>query len=455
MKKTEQIALKFIDSKRLINKGDKILVALSGGPDSVFLLHLLVKYEKRFQINIGALHINHRLRGADAKTDQEFCEKLCKKLIVKFYSKLKNVKSFASKNKLSVEEAGRIIRYLELENIARKFGYNKIATAHNSGDNAETILLNLFKGTGIDGISGIPIERDNIIRPILCLKKEDIINYLDQSGINYRIDKSNLHNDYERNFIRNNILPLVKENLNTNVEDSIFRSSEVFKEVKAAIKDRGENIYSKFFKSGKDEIRILLTTEIKAKISQLSFFIKDVVAKQFSEELNFRNINDIISLENKRIGQKINLPGFLTAQKERGVILISRSITKKEFVPISLKPNEEIKINSKRISIKKVEDLKNIHFTNDRNFELISGDEIKGSFKIRSWKNGDKFYPVGLNGTKKISDYLTEQKIPNYKKREQLVLTNNNKIVWVLGLRLDDRFKISSNTKKVYSICLK
>ena len=137
------------------------------------------------------------------------------------------------------------------------------------------------------------------------------------------------------------------------------------------------------------------------------------------------------------------------------MILIRRNRTKKDFVSFTLKPDDEIKLNSKRISIKKVKDLKNLNFTNNRNIELISGDKIKGSFKIRRWKNGDRFYPIGLNGTKKISDYLTEQKIPNYKKREQLILTNNNKIVWVLGLRLDNRFKITSDTKKVYSICLK
>jgi len=256
-------------------------------------------------------------------------------------------------------------------------------------------------------------------------------------------------------FIRNNILPLIKENLNPNVEESLFKSSEVFKEVKVLIKNSLDKDFIEFVKTEKNKIEILLTNEAEEKIKQLSFIIKDAVSKQFSEELNFKNINDIVGLTNKRIGQRINLPGKITAQKERGVILIRRYGTKKGIVSFTMKPGEEIKLNSKSISIKKVKNLKNLNFTNDRNIEFISGDKIKGSFKIRRWKDGDKFYPIGLNGTKKISDYLTEQKIPNYKKREQLVLTNNNKIVWVLGLRLDGRFKITSNTKKAYSICLK
>jgi len=453
LKKLEQIAIKFIDGKNLIKKGDKILVALSGGPDSVFLLHFLHKYKQRFQIEIGALHINHRLRGKDAATDQEFCGEFCKKKNVKFYSIGKNVKSFAVKNKLSIEEAGRDIRYYELNKIARKFGYNKIATAHNCSDNAETILLNLFKGTGIDGISGIPVERGNIIRPVLCLKKGDILNYLNKSGIKFSTDKSNLNNDYYRNFIRNNILPLVKENLNPNVEDSIFKSSEVFKKVKELIKEKTDTNNSDFIRTNKEEIKILLNKETE--ISKLSFIIKDAVAKQFSVELNFRNIDDAAGLINKRIGQRINLPGNLTARKERDMIIIRMKDTEDNFNPLILKPDDEIDLNSKKLAIKKIENPKKIHFTNNRNFEFISGDKIKGSFELRRWKKGDKFYPVGLNGTKKISDYLTEQKIPNYKKKQQLVLTNDNKIVWVLGLRLDDRFKISQNTKKVYSICLK
>lgn len=455
MKKIEQQVLNFIDQKNLLNKGDKVLIALSGGPDSVLLLYFLFKYKARLKIELGAMHINHRLRGADSETDQKFCNLLCKKYKVNFYTKNRNVKAFASKNKISVEEAGREIRYKELKLAAQKYNYNKIATAHNSSDNAETILLNLFKGTGIDGISGIPVSRDNIIRPILCIKKNDIVKYLDNNKINYRVDKSNLNNDYERNFIRNKILPLIKENINPNFEDSIFRSSEVFKDIKKLINDSSNDSVNKIIKTERGKVKIHLNSDFSAKKVGLSFLIKKSVNEKFNEELNFKNISDIISLTEKRIGQKVDLPGKLVAQKERGMIIINTKTKKTENILLTVKPNKEVVLNSKKIFIKKINKQEKYRLSRNRNLEFISGDEIKGSFKIRNWTAGDKFHPIGLKGSKKISDYLTEQKIPNYKRKDQLVLTNNNKIVWVLGLRLDDRFKITLQTKKVYSICLK
>jgi len=172
MKNIEQSVLKFINDKNLIQKDDRILIALSGGPDSVFLLHFLLKYKRKLRITLGALHVNHRLRGKEADLDEEFCRNLCGKLEIIFYSVKKNVKEYTVKNKLSVEEAGRIIRYRELEKAASAQNYSKIATAHNCDDNVETVLLNLIKGTGLKGISGIPVSRGKIIRPVLCLTKE-------------------------------------------------------------------------------------------------------------------------------------------------------------------------------------------------------------------------------------------------------------------------------------------
>ncbi|PIW70352.1 MAG: tRNA lysidine(34) synthetase TilS, partial [Ignavibacteriales bacterium CG12_big_fil_rev_8_21_14_0_65_30_8] len=338
MKKIEQKTLNFIDQKNLINKGDKVLIALSGGPDSVFLLYFLFKYKTKLKIDLGAMHINHRLRGTDSDTDQKFCKSLCKKYKVNYYTKNRNVKAFALKNKISIEEAGREIRYKELKLAARKYGYKKIATAHNSTDNTETTLLNLFKGTGIDGISGIPFSRGNIIRPILCIKKNDIVKYLDNNKINYRVDTSNLNNDYERNFIRNKILPLIKENINPNFEESIFRSSEIFKDIKKLINDRFDDSVNKIIKSKKNKLKILLNSDFSANKRNLSFLIKKSVYEKFEEELNFKNINDIISLTEKRIGQKVDLPGKLIAQKERGMIIINNKTKKTENVLLTVKP---------------------------------------------------------------------------------------------------------------------
>ena len=199
MKKTEQKVLRFIDEKNLLEKDDRILVALSGGPDSVFLLHFLNKYSKKFKISLSALHINHGLRGKAALADEHFCKKLTKKSGIRFYSVKRDVKALARKLKISTEEAGRLIRYEEFEKFSAKEGFSKIATAHIADDNAETVLLNLIKGTGLNGISGIPFSRGKIIRPLLVLTKEEITQYLKFYKIDYRTDLTNLKSEYERN----------------------------------------------------------------------------------------------------------------------------------------------------------------------------------------------------------------------------------------------------------------
>jgi tRNA(Ile)-lysidine synthase len=172
MKIIDQKVLKFITDKNLIQENDRILIGLSGGPDSVFLLHFLNKYSRKLKIEIGTVHINHLLRGREADRDEQFCKNLSEKLSLQFFSVKENITEIAASEKISVEEAGRKVRYNEFEKISDMEGYNKIATAHNADENAETVLLNLIKGAGLAGLSGIPPFRDKIIRPLLVLSKE-------------------------------------------------------------------------------------------------------------------------------------------------------------------------------------------------------------------------------------------------------------------------------------------
>jgi len=178
IKSTEQKVIKFILNKKLIDEGDSILVALSGGADSVFLLEFLFKYKRRFNLDIAAFHLNHNLRGKEANIDEQFCKNLTAQKRIPFFSTSKNVKLFAKRKRMSIEEAGRELRYGELLKIAKTHNYKKIATAHNADDNAETVLLNLIKGTGFKGLSGIPERREKIIRPVLILSKKEILDYL-------------------------------------------------------------------------------------------------------------------------------------------------------------------------------------------------------------------------------------------------------------------------------------
>jgi tRNA(Ile)-lysidine synthase len=453
IKTIDQKILKFIDEETVLSKGDKVLVALSGGADSVFLLSFLLKYKKRFDLKLSAFHLNHNLRGKEAIDDEKFCLSFTKQNKIEYFSVSKNVKAFAKKNKISVEEAGRKLRYSELERIAGKNGFNKIATAHNANDNTETVLLNLIKGTGLKGIAGIPVKRNNIIRPILTVTKDEILSYLVKKKIPYRIDSSNLSSEYERNFLRNEIIPGIKEKLNTKLDIALLKSSKVFRSISSVldIQINAKIIDAVKFKG--NQLSMNIDEILKLDENLIGEFFKKTVPAYFSVELSNENIKALASLLIKQKGRSVTLTNGLTAYRESKKILISkRKKFEKKEIEIIIGKSETI--NGGVISLSKVL-LKNVKKNNDRSIEYISGDGISGKFILRTWKDGDRFYPLGMKGSKKISDFLTEQRIPSYKKKEQLVLTNSGKIVWVIGLRLDDMFKLKANSKKVYKLCWK
>lgn len=461
MEKIEQKVLNFIDWKNLLEKGDRVLVALSGGPDSVCLLHLLNKFKRRLGIEIGVVHINHMIRGKDAFLDEEFCRNLSLNLNIGFYAVRKRVRTFALKNKTSLEEAGRIVRYKEFRRISLKQGFNKIATAHNSGDNAETVLLNLIKGTGLKGISGIPSKRENIIRPVLNLSKEEILDYLDKKSLPYRIDATNFSNDYERNFLRNEIIPLIKQRLNPDVESTFFNSSEVFENAAGIIDELLTGLSNGGVSYSENELKISID-KLKGINKKLTgFFLKSVIEKKLSSQIGFGDIKKIISLTGKEAGKKEELSGSHFVLRERNELIISKAVEENKFAQVYLDEDESVNANDKILSIKNCKEVpkkfpgspSGMHGIKMK--EYISAEKIKGRFLLREWKNGDRFIPLGLKGSKKISDFLNEQKIPSSSKRNQLVLVNNNKIVWVVGLRLDERFKITNQTKKAYELWLR
>jgi tRNA(Ile)-lysidine synthase len=453
MKTIEQKVLKFIDEKDLIQRNDRVLVALSGGPDSTFLLHFLLKFRKKYNIELGAVHVNHMIRGKSAIEDEEFCRKLSVNLNIKYFAVQKNVRLYAKKNKYSLEEAGRIIRYETLNKVLKQKGFNKIATAHNCSDNAETVLLNLIKGTGIKGISGIPPKRGNIIRPILVLKKNEILEYLNNYGIKYRIDESNLNTDFERNFLRKEIIPWIKKKLNPDFEKAVFKASEIFAGFASLLDQQIREELKETVEINNKEIKIISAEFEKVNEELKNYVIKTAVEEHFKVPLTFTDVKNIKSLFNKKTGKSINLQKNFIASRERGLVKISKLNKIDLYKNLKLIEGESVKVKEKTLFIKSINEAPK-KFSANKLTEYISADNISGYFLLRRWKAGDKFSPLGLKGTKKISDFLNEQKITSARKKEQLVLTNKGRIVWVLGLRLDERFKITKDTERVIELCL-
>lgn len=453
MKKIEQKVLRFIDEKNLVEKDDRILVALSGGPDSVFLLHFLNKYCKKLKVTCAALHINHRLRGKEALNDEHFCKGLTKKLGIQFFSVKKNVKALAEKHKISIEEAGRIIRYKEFERFSISKEFSKIATAHNADENAETVLLNLIKGTGLSGIAGIPPLREKIIRPLLVLTKEEIIQYLKYYKLRYRIDLSNLSSSYERNFLRNQVIPLIKNRLNPSLENTLLKSSDVFRQINNFIKEKLSKEIKRLTLRKDDFLSISLSELNQIEKELRGGALRLIFQREYKIQLSFDEVKKIISLVEKQPGKNISLQRKIKIIRERNELVVIEDVQSAESKPIVFNNGDSVKINGKNFSVKKATE-KKWKFNSNKNIEFINGDKIDSEFILRKWQTGDRFIPLGMKGSKKVSDFLNEQKLSSHKKKDQMVLINNNRIVWIIGLRLDNRFKVTSHAKKVYELCL-
>ncbi|MEJ2493308.1 MAG: tRNA lysidine(34) synthetase TilS [Ignavibacteriaceae bacterium] len=336
-----------------------------------------------------------------------------------FFQTSKNIRLFAKKKGLSLEEAGREIRYRELKKIAKQNGFTKIATGHNLDDNAETMLLNFIKGSGMNGLSGIVEKRDNIIRPILILTKNEIHDYLRKSKMNYRIDSSNLKDDYQRNYLRNQIIPMIRKQLNPRFDNAVFKTSELMKNVNG--------------------------------------FINDVLDKNLEKCASFKNETLTINCRKlKELNEHLIGSFFheLTATKERNsIIIFNKKLTDFVEKEIKLKIGDKRKIGDNVISISEVNS-SSINYSDFPGKEYVDAGKIKGSLILRKWKEGERFHPLGMKHSKKVSDFLNEQKIPSYNKKRQLVLTESGSIVWIVGIRIDERYRISKNTDRVLELCL-
>lgn len=454
MKKIEQKVFEFIAQYGMIKEGDRLLIAVSGGPDSVFALYLLNRFKKKFKIDINALHFNHSLRGKESEDDQLFVFDLCEKLEVPCHFVKLDVKTHARSNKYSIEESARLLRYENLQNFSTKLKCNKIVTAHNQNDNTETVLLNLFSGTGAGGFTGIPVKRGNIIRPLMCLTKEEILDYLNRSGIPFRIDSSNLQSDFKRNYIRNNVIPLLKEKVNPSLDAAVFRSSKILEGTLKTVLSGTYKSAGKYITYKHDRLKINNNLFEFHEESVAGGLLKDYLARYYKYQFNYSDLTKLFKLSRTHRGKSVQLRKDLMAVKESDSIFILKKNVSNEELFYQLESGSEITVGKKRIGIIKV-GRSHVRYNGEGDVEYISADKSDGMFILRKWKNGDRFIPLGMKGYKKVSDFLTGNKISSVEKKDQLVLTNRNNIVWIIGLRIDDRYKVNSKTKSIYKLWMK
>ncbi|MBN2892507.1 MAG: tRNA lysidine(34) synthetase TilS [Bacteroidales bacterium] len=438
-----------IETNKLIEKDDKILVAVSGGADSVVLLDLLVKLE----YEIAVAHCNFKLRGEDSELDEVFVKNLAAKYYIPLFEKTCPAREYAESKGISIEMAARELRYEWFEQIAKQYKFNIIATAHHANDSVETILMNLSRKTGIRGLTGIPVRNGKIIRPLLFANKKDILEYAEKNKLEFRTDKTNFETDFQRNKIRHLIIPEF-EKLNPAFSENVLQSAQNI----MLHKQLFEKYYKKFKRkcvSVQNDIIYLKIDKFK-KFKPIELFLFEFIR---SCGFNFSHVEDILKAIDNQSG-KMFFSGTHRLVKERDFLVISKN---NELSYLKFEINEEdgkIKVNSGEI------DELYLKFSKQKvEVEKISADEKIGFFDLkkiefpiilRKWQQGDSFKPLGMNGKrKKLSDYFKDEKFSMIEKENVWILESNGKIMWILGHRIDERFKITTNTIDVFKIEIK
>lgn len=453
--------IEFINDNGLVNYRDKIVIGVSGGPDSICLLNLLCLVKEEYNLDIAVAHINHMIRGIEADEDEVYCKSICEKLKVKCYVKKINIKEMAKNKKISEEACGREVRYDFFNEIKNKLGYNKIATAHNANDQAETIIMRIMRGTGLDGLGGIPINRDNIyIRPIIFMKRNEVEDFCMKIGETPHIDCSNLEKVYSRNKIRLDILPYMKENFNEDIIDTINRMGEIIQIDNSFIEQSALEEYKKDVIISNNEI--ILNKNVfnlhKALIGRIiRKSIENLNGNKYNIEM--KHINEIQNLAILETSKKIDLPNNLYGINIYGNIHIrvrgkieecynGKIIIKKD----ELDYIDNVEYNGEIFKIEIVNYKSCINYNENTLTKYFNYDNINGDVILRYRKDGDRIIPFGMDGSKKLKDVFINMKIPKEIRDHIPLVEINNEIAWIVGVKISEKFKITKDTKKLLKI---
>ena len=425
-----------IRDKKLIEKNDRLVLGCSGGPDSIFLLEVCLKLKEEYNLTLALAHINHLYRGSEADRDENFVRSLGEKYNIPVFVKRKSMENMAKEEKITLEEAGREIRYSFFDEVLEKINGNKVALAHNLDDQIETFLFRMIRGTSLEGLEGIKDERDNkYIRPINEVFKQDIMNYLDENNIPYMIDSTNLENDYTRNSIRLDLIPFIEKRYNPKFKEKI---SNLLKEIRE-VNEITEPDYTKYIKDN-----ILSVTELN---KEKSNYIKGKIINYFlnknSISVSRRKIENIINILCSGGSKKIKLDKDCTMIKEYDKIFVVNSkIAQNDVKDVKgvkmIIPNE-VEFGEYIISAFR-ENRKRDNNSNEFVTNLKEGEELF----IRGRAEGDKIIPVGMDNYKKIKDIMINSKVPKEERGKIPVVLLDNEIVWLAGIKKSKKF-ISEN----------
>lgn len=431
----------FIKKHKLLNEGDSVLLAVSGGMDSMVMADLFLHASYSFAI----AHCNFQLRGPDAEADEAFVKAFAEKHRLDFFSKKFDTASYARQHKLSIQMAARELRYHYLENIREKEAYTAIATAHHLDDSIETLFINIIRGTGIGGLKGIPIKNNSVIRPLLFATKDALRDYATEKKLVYRHDKSNTDEKYLRNKIRHRLIPVMQE-----INPSLDESMMAFLEKMQAVNDLYQQtiaVHKKHcLRYYKDETHLLLKPLLSLPNAETILF-------ELLREYGFSSAQcrDIYKALDTRAGKRF-VSGTHSLAKDRGCFIIKALCEKETGKPVQLilPGTRMISAGDKifRFETGALDD--DTELPENARTLLADFDKLSFPLSLEPWQPGDRIQPMGMKGHKKVSDILIDDKIPLNKKNDILVLSSGGQLIWIPGIRASEKFKITKKTKKYF-----
>jgi tRNA(Ile)-lysidine synthase len=434
---------RYIEENNLVNKSDRILLAVSGGIDSMVMAHLF----KAMNADIGIAHCNFNLRGRESDKDEAFVKHFATKNIIPFFSESFDTTGFASEKGISIQMAARELRYRWFEEIRLKNNYSLISVAHNLNDNVETFLINLTRGTGIAGLTGMKPKFRNLIRPLLFASRDAIIEYSVQNMVSYREDKSNAETKYTRNKIRHEIIPQFRE-INPSFETTITETAERLNEI--------NEIITGHISAVREKTSIIRDDSIVFKISILqglspSLTLLYELFKPYG--IGKGNLADLVNLIGSKTGSKLFTDRYRIIKNRKELVVSEIADDTDDHFEISVIEDflkfpgcisaETKKVNSRfRIPV-------------SSNIACLDAEMITFPMVIRKWKHGDSFYPLGMKQKKKLSDYFVDNKYSFIGKEHCRILESGGKIVWIINDRIDNRFRITPDSRNALIIKFK
>jgi tRNA(Ile)-lysidine synthase len=454
---------------RMFSRGDSVLVAVSGGPDSVALTHVLLTLAEEYSLRPAIVHLNHCLRGPDSDRDAEFVNALARQLGVPIYAEKKDVLAFRRSRRLSLEEAGRRIRYDFFDAVAEKYGFNKIALGHHSDDNAELVLINLLRGSGPLGLSGIaPVREGKIVRPLIHLRRSAIIDYLAEKKLPYVTDASNTDPAFMRNKIRHHLIPELQTAYNPKIIETLNRLGEIMRAEDQWFDDALEPVLKQCVSFRADQTISLSLPDF----NQLPKAVKRRVirkailsVKKDLRRITLLHVDDILHLiEKGRVTGRLNLPdGVLVERNTAELAIVKKNTVRKQKdcrilqtastdyqYTISAAGTLFIKEADVSMTLCEIDadDLPDFNETG-AHVAFFDLDRLLFPLLVRNLRPGDRFSPLGVNGTQKVKKYFINHKIPAAQRKKCPLLLSGGNIIWIAGHRIDNAVKVSPQTRRV------